>query len=439
MHAVPKGRISKHMTMQNMFRTITAAVLACSLLAVPIRSFAEGDDVVVVEQEAEVQSDSEAIDSEATPTEQDIESSDETSQEADEPASADPSSPNLAEARAACVMDTYGNVIWELDADEELPMASITKVMTAMVALDSGIDLDKTFDFVKTDFQEDAQLAGYDENDSPSLGELLKVTLIYSGNDAALNVAYAVAGSKEAFASLMNEKAAEIGMTHTHFMNPHGLEEDNHYSCARDLCIMGRYAMEHYPFIRVCVQTPSITIHPRGDEVTLSTTDHLMEYYDGLRGIKTGNTESGASFLGSARRYHNTLYSCVLCCETVDGRFSDTATLLDWAFDGFEYWNLSRAGRVIGYAPWEDGFWLRCPVYAERSVTGSGTEGVELAHSDKQLIPGTLDAAHSNYGTSVWKQDKRLVASVSYQTGGRTTQDRSWSPLMLPVMSTSEG
>ena len=451
--------------MQRRMGWLVMALLACSLLFVPIHSFAEGEqsDTTVTEQGDQASSEQvapedaitdapadelaqEATASEGEQSQDEAASTDEeASQDAadSEPSESEgeeghPTEPTLYETRAACVTDTFGNIIWEYNGYEELPMASITKVMTAMVALDSGIPLDTPIEFVKTEFQEGAQLANYAEGDTPTFDELLKVTLIYSGNDAALNVAYAVAGSQEAFADLMNAKAAEIGMTHTHFVNPHGLEDDGHYSCATDLCIMGRYAMEHYPYIRTCVQTPSVTIVANGDEVTLYTTDHLMDRYAGLRGIKTGNTESGASFLGSARRYHNTLYSCVLCCDTTEGRFDDTERLLDWAFDGFDYHDLASRNRVIGSAPWNDGFWLRCPVSARQNAMGTSNAGTALTLSDSLLKPGTLAARDATYGTRVWRQDSRLVASASYVTGRRTTQDLAWSPLMLPVMTNTE-
>ena len=154
------------------------------------------------------------------------------------------SEPTIGTSSAAAVMDEFGNVLFSYNGDVELPMASITKVMTAMVALDSGIPLDQELEFVYEEYPEGSQLAGYQIGDVVTFGELLRVTLIYSANDAATNVAYAVAGSKEAFAVLMDPEATEIGMEHTHFTNPHGLEEEGHHSTALDLLVMGRYAME---------------------------------------------------------------------------------------------------------------------------------------------------------------------------------------------------
>ena len=127
----------------------------------------------------------------------------------------DISDPVLSEAQCAIVEDSAGNVLYEKNADTQMPMASITKVMTAMVALDSGIDLDTPCQIHATDLGADSQTAGFVEGDTPTLRELLRVMLIYSANDAAENIAINVAGSEEAFVELMNEKAQELGMTPT--------------------------------------------------------------------------------------------------------------------------------------------------------------------------------------------------------------------------------
>lgn len=344
------------------------------------------------------------------------------------------SEPIIGNSSAAAVMDEFGNVLFSYNGDVELPMASITKVMTAMVALDSGIPLDTELEFIYEEYPEGSQLAGWQVGDVVTFGELLKVMLIYSGNDAATNVAYAVAGSKEAFAELMNAKAAEIGLEHTHFTNPHGLEEEGHYSTALDLLVMGRYAMEHYPFIRETVHTPSITIVADGKPVTLETTDHLMGIYEGLRGIKTGNTESGASFLGSACRNNVTLYSCVLCRDDSWGRFDDTMSLFNWAFDLYDQKPLARSSWLLRVAPWQDGFWLRCPVRAQRDVTGYVFPGERVSFTTVQYKPNSMVSEDSTYGTTVWAQGERSVGSVSYESG-QPQQVDAWNPIALPLFA----
>ena len=245
------------------------------------------------------------------------------------------SEPDISEAQYAIVVDSAGNVLWSKNADQEMSMASITKVMTAVVALESGIDLDSTCTISDVDLGSDSQTAGFTSNDTPTLRQLLQAMLIYSGNDAALNVAINVAGSEDAFVDLMNEKAAELGMTHTHFANPHGLYDENHYSSASDLVILGRYALENFPFIASTVRRTSVTLNIGGAQKTLSSTDHLMGVYQGMLGIKTGYVDNQAAFLGACRKNGVTPYTCVLGCSTTKGRFTDTEAILDWAYDNF--------------------------------------------------------------------------------------------------------
>lgn len=347
-------------------------------------------------------------------------------------ARADDSEPVIGEARAAVIMDASGEVLFDRNGDQELAPASITKVMTAMVALDSDVPLDKPIAFVVEEYPVVAQLAGYTDGDTPTLGELLMVTLVYSGNDAAMNVAYAVGGSKEGFADLMNKKVEELGLSHTHFMNPHGLEERDHYSSARDLCVIGRYAMEHYPFIRDAVRTRSIEVVTGGVPVTLESSDDLMKTYNGLLGIKTGNTESGTSFLSAARRDLVTLYSCVLCCDTIEGRFEDTVSLLDWGFGLYAKRSLAHDELPVRFAQWQDGFWLRCPVSARRSVSGSVFQGGEVTYRTVMLRPNALVSAGSTYGTTVWSQGNRHVGSVEYRATD-PIRSPAWNPFLLPL------
>ncbi len=346
--------------------------------------------------------------------------------------------PVVEHGSAAIVCDEFGNVLYGLNEDEAMPMASITKVMTAMVALDSGIDLDEPIAFVYEEYPEGSQLAGYKDGDTPTFRELLQAMLVYSGNDAATNVAYAVAGSKEGFAELMNQKAEQIGLENTHFANPHGLEEEGHYSSASDLVKMGRYAMDHYPFIRQTVSRDSIVIVADGKEVKLESTDELMGRYLGLLGIKTGNTESGASFLGAARRNLVTLYSCVLCSDTEEGRFEDTVSLLDWGFGLYADKSLAHGDWLLRMAPWQDGFWLRCPVSAKRSVVGSVFCEGDVTYTTVMFKPNTLVRANSTYGTTVWNQSGRHVESVSYDAGC-TQLVSAWSPVTMPLFEDVEG
>lgn len=246
------------------------------------------------------------------------------------------SEPYLSEAQAAIVCDQTGNVLWSLNPDVSMPPASITKIMTAMVALDHWDDLDVPCVCHVTNLVPGAQVAGYVATDTPTRRELLRVTLVYSANDAAIDIAMDICGSEAEFVELMNQKAAELGMVNTHFLNTHGLDEDGHYASVRDLMIMGRHALTHYPLIAETVQNRTVDATIDGQPVTFESTDELMEWYEGLLGIKTGSIGDETTFLGASQRNGVTLYTAVLGCATDEGRFTDTASLMDWAYQTYQ-------------------------------------------------------------------------------------------------------
>lgn len=312
--------------------------------------------------------------------------------------------PPVTEAECAIVCAADGTVLWSLNPTKELQPASITKVMTCMLALDSGIDLDKKVTIVEEPPGGNSQTAGFSVGDTTTLRDLLLATLVYSGNDAALNIATIVAGSPSAFVAQMNARAAELGMTHTHFVNPHGLEQEGHYSCVEDLAKMGRYALENYPFIAQAVRYSSVDLDIGGELVTLESTDELMETYEGLLGIKTGSVESGQGFLGAAKRDGVELYTAVLGCETSDGRFADTAALLDWGFDQAYGWQLAaREGSLIRVLP-----------------SATDLAGVRLVRAPRGLGAYAFDDGSAPSFSGRFK-DAHLLADAGETTGALTS------------------
>ncbi|MCH3948669.1 MAG: D-alanyl-D-alanine carboxypeptidase [Olsenella sp.] len=325
------------------------------------------------------------------------------------------SGPVLSEAQCAIVEDSAGNVLYEKNADKQMPMASITKVMTAMVALDSGIDLDTRCQIHATNLGADSQTAGFVEGDTPTLRELLRVMLVYSANDAAENVALNVAGSEDAFVELMNEKAQELGMTSTHFVNPHGLDEDGHYSTVSDLALMGRVALSEYPFIASTVHTHSVTVSVAGTQKTFYSTDELLGTYRGIRGIKTGYVAGSAAFLGACQRNGVELFTCVLGAQTSSGRFADTATLLDWAYANFKRVSVASDSWVVGVRPYAYNFAMSCAVMPIGDETAAmWPEGGSLSFSTTMLQRNLVVDNGQPVGSTTWTQDGRSAGSVHY-------------------------
>ena len=349
------------------------------------------------------------------------------------------SAPELKESKTAALLDSAGNVLYAKDGEAEMPPASTTKVMTAMVALDSGHDLSEVVTLVEEDLGDGGQLADYGTGDTAPLGELLGVMLIYSGNDAAYNVARFVAGSEEEFANLMNEKAKSIGMEHTHFVNSHGMDVDGHYSCAVDLARMGRYAMQHYPFICQTVVKNEVTTTVRGYPETLKATDRLLGLYQGIRGVKTGAVIDNYTFVGASGRGPIQLYSAVMGCTTVMGRFDDTAALMDWAYGLYKDVELGNPDWAVRLQPFAFDLGRKTVLSALDVATGTRWPTLgDVSYKNVLVRPNRLLEPGTVYGWTDWYQADRHIATSYSGTEEQPVQVSSWPTFTLPLFANTQ-
>ncbi|MBO6297515.1 MAG: D-alanyl-D-alanine carboxypeptidase [Lachnospiraceae bacterium] len=249
--------------------------------------------------------------------------------------------------KAACVYDIDGcEVVYSYQANERLSPASLTKVLTALLVLENCQNLDEIITIGDVTIREDgAQNFGFKEGDRITIRDLLYVTLVYSANDGALALAQHVAGTQEDFAEMMNARAADLGATHSHFVNPHGLTNEEHYTCAYDLYLIFNQAMQ-YPEFQKIVNTDKYSfsyISAANGEVTkeISTTNqYFLKGYDSPENItvvggKTGSTAAAGKciilYLRSMAGHpyiavvmgadsYDTLYQSMtqLCNETMD-------------------------------------------------------------------------------------------------------------------------
>ncbi len=244
------------------------------------------------------------------------------------------------DARACILLDAKtGTVLFEKNADEALPPASVTKVMTMLLvfeAIDDGL-LSYT-DMISVS-ENAASMGGSQIFLSPgekmSVDELLKGLIVASGNDAAVALAEAIAGSEEAFVAKMNERAAELGMKNTHFENTNGLDDttENHVISARDLAIVTREALKH-PKVLEYSSIWMDTI--RDGTFGLTNTNRLIRFYDGATGLKTGSTAK-AKFCISATAERNglSLIAVIMGSSTRDARNELAKSLFDFGFANY--------------------------------------------------------------------------------------------------------
>lgn len=246
--------------------------------------------------------------------------------------------PAEVSAKAVVLMDqATGTVIYEEHSEEQLPPASVTKVMTMLLtteALDSGALNPE--DMVTVSAYA-ASMGGsqvfLEEGEQMCVDELLKAVAVASGNDAAVALAEHIAGSESAFVDRMNEKAKQLGMEHTHFVNCNGLPADGHLTCAYDIALMSRALLSHER-IRDYVGIWMDSI--RGGSFQLANTNKLIRYYPGATGLKTGSTDAaGYCISATAQRDGLELIAVVLGSETSAKRFNTAKSLLDFGFSQY--------------------------------------------------------------------------------------------------------
>ncbi len=350
----------------------------------------------------------------------------------------DAAAPTLKEAQGAAIIDGAGNILYEKDAERPMSPASTTKVMTAVVALDSlknGKSLDDRVKLVEPYLGPDAQMADFTEGETAIFRDLLRVMLVYSANDAAYNVALHVAGSIEGFADLMNAKAAEIGLTHSHFMNPHGIDEDGHFVCAIDLARLSRYAMQNYPFIAQTVCSEQVEIPLHGEQAVFQSTDALLGTYRGMRGVKTGYAEN-FTFMGASGRGNVSLYTAVLGCVTAAGRFNDTAAMMDWAYAKLDSWQIAEDRWAVRVNPYALDFEYQTILSAKDDARGTmWPGGGSLTFTSAIARPGRLLDANKAYGWSRWLQSGRGMGEAHYVTRGIPVRVSAWPTFSLPLFT----
>jgi D-alanyl-D-alanine carboxypeptidase len=254
--------------------------------------------------------------------------------------------PPSIRAKAAILADSEGNFLYAENADHRMAMASLTKIMTALVTLERARP--------KATVTIGGGAPGVGEstfNLQPGerlrVGELLKAALVQSANDAAYALAnYVGRGNVTRFVRLMNERAAELGLEDTHYVRPDGLDTKGHYSTARDTLTLAREAMESRIF-REIVRTRSGSVAGR----QLYVWNDLLRTYPGTIGIKTGHTDrAGWSEVAAARRDRVTLYAVLLGGPTRGRRNADLSRLLDWGFGHYGSVRVITRGRAYATA-----------------------------------------------------------------------------------------
>ncbi len=325
--------------------------------------------------------------------------------------SAKQAAPDVA-MKAGLLVDGDGRVLWARDADSRRAMASLTKVMTAVVAMEHA-ELTDEVEVTSAATRVGESTSFLRAGDRFTMNEMLEALLVKSGNDAAVAIGLHISGSDAAFVDLMNAKATELGMTQTHFTNSHGLDAKDHRTSARDLATLARYAMSK-PTFRSIVGMKTVTIGTGKRKETLPNTNILIGNYDGISGIKTGYTsDAGYCVVNSASRNDVELYAVVLATASETARFRDSRDLLDWGFAHYRPQSLATSGTVLAEAPVSDYLDVVVPAVVSQDSTipvldinGPITRTVTVSAVAAPVKAG------QRVGVAKFTQKGRLIASL---------------------------
>ncbi|MBQ3426071.1 MAG: serine hydrolase [Clostridia bacterium] len=277
----------------------------------------------------------------------------------------DATPPNTEHSEAALLMDlASGRLLYGKNITERLYPASTTKMMTGIIALESG-RMDEiataSYEALQSITLEDSHM-GILVGEELSMTDLVNGMLVYSANDAANVIAIQLAGSMQSFVDLMNAKAAEIGMTDTHFVNPCGVHDENHYTTANDLATLAKYCMQNEQF-REIVKKPTYHIDPTNKyslnrdlpatNLFLGTSRSSYYVYKQCTGIKTGTTEAAGHCLVASAEYNGlNLLTVVMKCDDEDQKtkaysYNVSRNLFDYGFNNYETGILASVGNIV--------------------------------------------------------------------------------------------
>ena len=255
------------------------------------------------------------------------------------------------ESEAQILMEpSTGRILYANNENERMLPASVTKVMTLLLIMeqiDSGVlEYTDTVTCSKNAASMGGSQIWFKEGEQLTIDEALKAICVVSANDVTVAMAELIGGNEENFVIAMNAKARELGMENTHFMNCHGIDEEGHYACAKDVAIMARELITKHPNI---LNYTSIWMDSlRGGKTELTSTNKLIRFYDGATGLKTGYTSNALyNLAATATRKDTTYISVVMKAPSSDVRLAETKTLLDYGFATYETKKICSSNTIL--------------------------------------------------------------------------------------------
>ena len=349
------------------------------------------------------------------------------------------------ECKSALLLDgASGQVLYAQNADERCFPASVTKIMTMTLIMEALNEGRISPDDVVTVSQEAADMGGSQvylyPGEQRTVDEMMVAIAVGSGNDAAYAMAEFIGGSYANFIQMMNDKAAELGMTGTHFVNPHGLHDPDHYTTAADLGRLACYAAR-LPGLLDYTSIYEYEFRPEPNLLTLWNTNRLLKWYEGTVGMKTGFTEeAGRNLVAVAERDGLQLISVVLGCGERQGHFRESMKLLNYGFNSYCRQVVHPAGAILARAAVSKGqadsvelaLAEEAGYTCRKNETGEISETLSVADTlEAPVTAGTPAGTLTLYKDGQLLQTVDLVAASDVPKGGLF---RSWRKLLSLIM-----
>jgi serine-type D-Ala-D-Ala carboxypeptidase (penicillin-binding protein 5/6) len=359
------------------------------------------------------------------------------------PSAALAAEPPAIDAPEAIVVEaTTGDVVYEKDPDQHRPIASTTKLMTALLTLEDG-NLDDVVQAPRYDALPAESVLGLIPGEKITVQDLMRGLLMYSANDAAVALAVHVGGSVPSFVRMMNRRAEELGLEDTHYANPVGLDEEGNYSTARDLATLTRVLRKNR-FFRRTVNTNDLTLRSGATERTLSNRNTLLFDYPWVDGVKTGYTsQAGNVLVASGRKRGVPIISVVMGAASKPARDEESVELLNYGFSQYRVRRAVIEDQRLASIPIAHRAGAELPAVADRTLRRvvRKDERFEREVHVPDEVEGPIDYGEkigevviSLRGEPVAKVPLRAALEVPKAGIGRRTQDFLTQPWMLVVL-----
>ena len=281
---------------------------------------------------------------------------------------------NLSSESAILMDAESGKILYEKNIQEKLPMASMTKIMSMLLIMESinagNLNYEETVLISENASGMGGSQVFLQAGEEYTVDDLLKCIAVSSANDAVVAMAEKISGSVDAFVELMNKRAKELGANNTNFTNPHGLDDENHYSTAYDMALIAKELLKHEEVLKYTSIYEDYLTKPDGSQVWLVNTNRLVRFYDGVDGLKTGyTTEAGYCLTATAKKEDLRLISVVMKSPSAEDRSSDTSTLLSYGFNSFKSNVIYSKDDSLGSVRVEKGKISEVDVYLKEDAT----------------------------------------------------------------------